>query len=95
MTPAADSSHSDTQAYLPDFCAASTLFIVLLIAELIAILLTLAAYDTQGRFLIELSKISMLVIWVALLGSAVLCHLRNRLEEAGKPLLSSFASWSL
>ncbi len=86
MTPTPDSSHGDTQAYLPDFCAASTLFIVLLIAELIAILLTLAGYDTPGRFLIELSKISMFVIWLTLVGSALLCQLRNRLEDVGKTL---------
>ena len=53
MTPTPDSSHDETQAYLPDYCAASTLFIVLLIAELVAILLALAAYDAPGRFLIE------------------------------------------
>ena len=86
MTPTPDSSHDETQAYLPDYCAASTLFIVLLIAELVAILLALAAYDAPGRFLIELSKTSMFVLWLALLGSAVLCQLRSRLEEAGKTL---------
>jgi two-component system sensor histidine kinase AlgZ len=86
LTAAPDSSHKEAQAYLPDFCAASTLFIVLLIAELVAILLTLAAYDTPGRFLIELSKTSMFVLWLALLGSTVLCRLHDRLEGAGKTL---------
>ena len=73
-----------TQAYLPDFCAASTLFVVVLIAELVAIVLTLAAYDPERQFLVDLSKTSMFVLWHALLGCAVMCQLRRRLEGAGK-----------
>lgn len=84
MTAASESTREDTQAYLPDFCAAGTLFIILLVAELVAIVLTLAAHDPEGQFLIELSKTSFFVLWLALLGSAVMCLLRNRLETAGK-----------
>ena len=84
MTAAPDSSREDTQVYLPDFCAAGTLFIVLLVAELVAIVLTLAAHEPEGQFLIELSKSSFFVLWLALLGSAVMCQLRSRLESTGK-----------
>lgn len=84
MAAKADSEHTDNQAYLPDFCAASTVFIVVLIAELIAILLTLAAYDTPGMFLIELSKTSLFVLWLGILGAVVMCLFRSRLESAGK-----------
>jgi len=84
LTAAPDSSSENTQAYLPDFCAAGTLFIVLLIAELVAIVLTLAAHEPEGQFLIQLSKSSLFVLWLALLGSAVMCQLRSRLESAGK-----------
>jgi len=84
LTAAPDSSSEDTQVYLPDFCAAGTLFIVLLIAELVAIVLTLAAHEPEGQFLIQLSKSSLFVLWLALLGSAVMCQLRSRLESAGK-----------
>ncbi len=84
MTAAPDSSSEDTQVYLPDFCAAGTLFVVLLVAELVAIVLTLAAHEPQGQFLIQLSKISFFVLWLALLGTAVMCQLRSRLESAGK-----------
>ncbi len=83
MTATPESKPQDTQAYLPDFCAASTLFIVLLVAELVAIALTLAAHDSGGQFLIELSKTSFFVLWLALLGAAVMCQLRNRLESSG------------
>lgn len=84
MTAAPDSTSQDTQVYLPDFCAAGTLFIVLLVAELVAIVLTLAAHTPEGQFLLLLSKTSFFVVWLALLGSAILCQLRGRLERAGK-----------
>ncbi len=83
MTAAHESVRDDTQAYLPDFCSAGTLFIVLLVAELIAIALTLASFDPGGQFLVELSKTSLFILWLALLGAAVMCQLRSRLERAG------------
>ena len=85
MTAATDpSDKEDSQAYLPDFCAASALFIIVLVAELVAITLTLAAHNAPGMFLIELSKTSFFILWIALLGTALMCQLRGRLENAGK-----------
>ena len=75
---------TDTQVYLPDFCAAGTLFIILLVAELVAIVLTLAAHAPAGEFLLALSKISFFVLWLAILGTAVMCKMRRWLEGAGK-----------
>jgi hypothetical protein len=51
--PEADGKFS--QAFLPDFCAAGTILVILLVAELVAIVLTLASYQ-PGTFLTELSK---------------------------------------
>ncbi len=84
MTAAPEAQNEDTQVYLPDFCSAGTLFIVLLVAELVAIVLALAAHEPQGQFLLELSKTSFFVLWLALLGTAVMCQLRTRLESAGR-----------
>ena len=84
MTATPDSENGNAQVYLPDFCAAGTVFVVVLIAELVAILLTLAAYDTPGRFLIELAKMSLFISWLAVLGSVFMCLLRDKLESAGK-----------
>jgi len=78
--PAVDDKTS--QAYLPDFCAAGTVLVILLVAELVAIVLTLAAYET-GTFLTELSKMSMYLLWLALLGDAVLCQIRPWAEKQG------------
>ncbi len=78
----ASANHHD-QVYLPDFCAASTLFVIVLVAELVAIVLTLAAYGPGEPFLLGLSKTSFFVLWIALLGTALLCQMRSRLEQAG------------
>jgi two-component system sensor histidine kinase AlgZ len=80
----ADSENRETQAFLPDFCAPGTLFFVVLFAELVAIVLTLAANNSPDRFLIELSNMSLFVMWPALLGSAIMCQFRQQLESAGK-----------
>lgn len=84
MKAAPDSTADNTQVYLPDFCAAGTLFIVLLVSELVAIVLALASHGPSGQFLITLSKISFFVVWLTLLGTAVMCQLRGWLERAGK-----------
>lgn len=84
MSESSDPTARETQAYLPDFCAAGTVFIVVLLAELIAIVLAVAVHDTRGQLLSDLWKISFFVLWYAVLGSALMCQLRERLESAGK-----------
>ena len=79
-----DSAEPESQAYLPDFCATGTVFVVVLVAALVAIVLTLAGNEPPGQFLVELSKTSMFVLWLALLGCALMCVLRSRLEGIGK-----------
>ncbi len=86
MSATPESNRDDARAFLPDFCAAGTLLVVVLVAELIAIAVTLASHGGDDRFLISLSKTSLYVLWLALLGTAVLCQLRDRLERAGKTL---------
>ena len=86
-----DPADNDTQVYLPDFCGAGALFIILLVAELVAIVLTLAAQMPEGQFLLQLSKTSFFVLWIALLGTAVMCQLRGWLERAGKTRAFVFA----
>jgi two-component system sensor histidine kinase AlgZ len=87
LIAAKDPEKESTQAYLPDFCAASTLFIVVLVSALIAIMLALASHNANNPFLIELSKTSFFVLWVALPGTFVMCQLRSYLENAG-PMLA-------
>ena len=78
--PEADAKYS--QAYLPDFCAPGTILVILLVAELVAIVLTLAS-SAPGAFLTELSKVSMYLLWLALLGTALMCRIRPWAEQQG------------
>ena len=78
--PEADDKYS--QAFLPDFCAAGTVLVILLVAELVAIVLTLTSYE-PGSFLTELSKMSMYLLWLALPGTAVMCRIRPWAEKQG------------
>jgi two-component system sensor histidine kinase AlgZ len=79
-----ESEHAENQAYLPDFCAVSSVFIIVLVAELIAILITLAGQAGTGMFMIELAKTSLFVLWLALLSAVVMCLFRDQLESRGK-----------
>ncbi len=83
MTAVRDPNNETTQAYLPDFCAASTLFIVVLVSALIAIMLSLASHSADNPFMLELSKTSFFVIWIAMLGTFVMCQLKSFLESTG------------
>lgn len=84
MASAAEAASEEAQAYLPDFCAGATILVVLLVAELVAIVLTLASYAEPGTFLTELAKMSLYVLWLALLSCTVLCRARTWIERAGK-----------
>ena len=84
MAKATTAVDRETQAYLPDFCAAGTVFVVVLVAALVAIVLTLAGGPASGTFLVELAETSLFVLWVALLSVAVLCRTRHWVEGFGK-----------
>ncbi len=83
MSDRLDNGPETGQAFLPDFCATTTVLVVLVVAELVAFVLTIAAWDGSASFLIALSKTSLFLIWTALLGCALLCQLKDRLEAAG------------
>jgi len=68
---------------LPDFCAPRAVLMVLVIVTLTALLLTLAVPGPGPRFWGELGRRLLFLIWVGLLGAAVLCALRARIAEHG------------
>ena len=83
MATSTKPDNDESQAFLPDFCAAPTLFVVLLVAELVAIVLSIATLSASGDFLVTLSKLSLFLIWIALASSAIMCLLRKYLERLG------------
>lgn len=82
MAATPEASNKQAQIYLPDFRAPGTILIILLVAELVAIALTITSYET-GAFLTELSKMSMYVLWLALLGTGLLSKIVPWAEKQG------------
>jgi len=79
-----------TGPYLPDFCGVGAVFMVIVGAELLAIVLTLGELiaPTLDAFYQGVSLRSLFIQWVALSGALVLCLARGRLnrlpaEQAG------------
>ena len=67
--------------FLPDFCSMKMLLVIFFLAELLALLLTLAA-DTSGfGFLSEFAIRSLLSLWIALMSASVLCVLKKTLYK--------------
>ncbi|MFT5173248.1 MAG: two-component system sensor histidine kinase AlgZ [Gammaproteobacteria bacterium] len=78
-----ESPNSSTGLFLPDFCTIRMAFMVLVIGELLAIVLTLGAGSgTTGGFR-ELALTSLFIQWVALGSSALLCVSRTTFERWG------------
>lgn len=69
------------EVFLPDFCAIRNVFLVVIIAELLAIVIALAGQGTPQERLDELALISLFIQWVALTCAAVLCLVRARLSR--------------
>jgi two-component system sensor histidine kinase AlgZ len=72
----------NTRSFLPDFCNARTVFVVILLAELLAIILTLAQPPYVNNPLVDLAMHSLFIQWVALSCTGVLCLLRGRLRQS-------------
>jgi len=68
-------------SFLPDFCNIRTVFVVILLAQLLAIILSLANPPYTYNHLVDLGMNSLFIQWVALSCTAVLClfrqHFRN------------------
>jgi len=73
-------------AWLPQFCSGPTLFAVMVVAELVALVVVLAPEPQARVVLPRLGVVSVYVQWLALLNAVVLCSLRGvlgRLDTRG------------
>ncbi len=77
--------------YLPDFCAPGHVLAVVLIAELVALLITLARLGGAGEFWPDLARSSLFLLWIGLGSAAVLCAARPRLQQADVRLGTAIA----
>jgi two-component system sensor histidine kinase AlgZ len=78
MKPATEASQ---QLYLPNFCSASAVLVIVLICELTALLLALARNSGVLSFWADLGLTSVFLLWVALCGAGLLCALRRQLNR--------------
>ena len=69
--------------FIPDLCATRMVFAIVLIAELIALTLSLARPGPD--FLTELARVSLFLQWLGLTSAALLCYTRPRLARLGVP----------
>ena len=80
--------------FLPDFCHARVIFIILLGALLLAIVLSLSATQPQENFWVKLSMIALFIVWIALGNILVLCMSRGFLHRL-HPVLAGFSCYGL
>ena len=66
----------ESPTYLPDFCDGEVFLRLLLVVELIAIAFALVGYS-GGSLFVDLSLISVAMLWVGLGTAAILCVLRR------------------
>ena len=75
----------DEGHFLPNFCGGRAIGGIVLIAELLAVVITLVTRRISGNLFQDLLLVSLFVQWVALSGAATLCvarHFLNRLPNA-------------
>ena len=82
--------------FLPEFCSGSVLLVVILIAELTALVLVIAKHlpDEGVPLWLDLARISLFLQWIALTSSGVLCAARPHLARM-PPRAASVASYGL
>ncbi|MCG8436112.1 MAG: histidine kinase [Gammaproteobacteria bacterium] len=63
--------------FLPNFCAERATFVLVIIAELVAVILVLVRGRVGVSFWLDLGLFSLFLQWIALSGAAVLCFTRR------------------
>lgn len=81
--PSSTAEALDARCFLPNFCAPRVVFLVIVVAELLAFVLALMSSTSLDGLWFELGLISLFIQWVALGSVAILCLTRNWLERSG------------
>ena len=79
---------SAAAGFLPDFCDNRTVFLTVLIVELLAFVLALAKSHTLDRFWTDLALVSLFMQWVALIVAMVLCRCRRWVVRLHPPTVT-------
>ncbi len=79
--------------FLPDFCSIRIVFSVIIIAELLAFVLTLAGLSSTADGWTRLALLSLFVQWIGLSWAAVLCLLRRWFGRRGNDQLAGAVAY--
>jgi two-component system, LytTR family, sensor histidine kinase AlgZ len=74
-------SEPEKHRWLPQFCTLPTLFALMVVAEIVALVIAMAPDRVARSWLSELAIASVFVQWIALLNAVVLCSSRETLER--------------
>jgi two-component system, LytTR family, sensor histidine kinase AlgZ len=80
----ADEPEPVDDGFLPDFCSASVIVNVVIIAEIFAFVITLVTRRISFSILNDLLVISLFIQWIALASVAALCYARRYLNRMSK-----------
>ena len=79
---------------IPNFCKGEAIFLLMVVMELMAVLLTLASNNGTERIFNQMVLLSIHLQWIALSSAAVLCMTRRWLTMARAGVVF-FVSWGL
>ncbi len=80
--------------FLPDFCNARVIFLVILGAILLAFVLSLASMRDGEDYWVSLSMIALFIVWIAFGNILVLCVSRRFLHRLS-PIVAAFSSYGM
>lgn len=76
-----NNTRASASSLLPNFCDLRTIFIIILLTEILAIVFAIAVSSNFDQFWDFLSLSSLLMLWIALLDAAIICQLRSWLQK--------------
>jgi two-component system sensor histidine kinase AlgZ len=83
MRTSSASEGEATRSFLPNFCDPRVVFLMVVVAELIAVILGLAPVEPKPDRWTHLSLLSLLILWITLSSVVVLCLLRRVIDRIG------------
>jgi two-component system sensor histidine kinase AlgZ len=79
----------ETRPFLPDFCAGQSVLVVVVGAELLAVVLTLVGGLYEELSLARFARVSLFIQWVALSSAGLLCAMRSWLSALSRASASA------
>ena len=73
--------NDSSDSYLPNFCSGRMVLAVVLVAEFVAIVLSLSQFSTVADFWLRLARASLFLLWVGLGSAGLLCATRSLLTR--------------